>query len=165
MFRRNPYTWGGLGLAAVVAAIIGVQLGESAIAGINPIHFQGEAVHPRDRGAAVDPATIPPARQASYYEAYGWDAGNAARLSECAGCAPGSESYAWVESAPVTRLAGQNWRDPTPVAEPEPWEPGETSAHPNREVLRYADFPIEEKPVAEIAEAEEPAEPDKTYEE
>ncbi len=166
MFRRSPYAVVSFGLAFVVAAIVGVQLGESVIAGINPVHFQGAAVHPRDRGAAVDPATIPPARQASYYEAYGWDAGNEARRRECADCGyPATQSYAWVESAPATRLAGENWRDPTPVTEPEPWQPGEVSAQPDRNVLRYADYPIEEKPAVAAAEVETPAQPDKIYEE
>ena len=166
MFRRNLYGWAGLGLAVFVAAIVGVQLGESVIAGINPVHFQGAAVHPRDRGAAVDPATIPPARQASYYEAYGWDAGNEARLRECADCGyPATQSYAWVESAPATRLAGEHWRDSTPVTEPQPWQPGEVSAQPDRAVLRYADYPIEEKPAVAAAEVEAPAEPGKLSEE
>jgi hypothetical protein len=159
MFRRNPNRWAGLGLAVIVAAIVGIQLGESAIAGINPLYFQGAAVHPRDRGAAIDPATVPPPANPPF-RGYGWDEGNRARLAACPDCGPFpvGDTYAWVESPRPSRLAGPAWRDSTPGTELEPWDPGETGPPGQREILRYAEFPIEEKPIEEIP-VEEPEAP------
>jgi hypothetical protein len=39
----------------LTGALSGVYLGKSAVNEINPAHFRGPALHPRDRGAEVDP--------------------------------------------------------------------------------------------------------------
>lgn len=67
------------------AMMIGVSLGNSAISQINPIHFQGAALHPRDRGAAVDP-NRPAVIANNYEQLYGWSQGFQARTAECPGC-------------------------------------------------------------------------------
>ena len=144
MFRRRLYVLlPALGGCLLVGGLLGVQLGHSAIASINPIHFQGAAPPPR-------PAD-PPVRAsdgAAYAQAYGWPEGGAARAAECPDCTPAQETYAFVEAPPAQRLAGPAWRDSTPVAEVEPWPAGEIRVRgaPEREVVRYVDYPIEAKP-------------------
>ncbi len=81
----HPYRLVVPAAAVIGAVMLGLSLGNSAISQINPVYFQGAAVHPRDRGAAVDPNAIPPAAPA-YGEMYGFDEGRAARLEACEGC-------------------------------------------------------------------------------
>jgi hypothetical protein len=141
-----------LGTVLAGAAAIGVEMGESAIADINPIYFQGEAVHPRDRGAAV--ADVMPAAQAtSFADHYGWAEGQAARLADCIDCAalrardqfaalPVRDQYAAI---PVRYAVVETAPEPEPVRihrpEPEPAFIVETA-----DVDRYAYYPIEEEP-------------------
>ena len=154
MTPNTSYTLLGLGGAVLVAALIGIQLGESAVGQINPVYFQGAAVHPRDRGAAIDPNALPPA-ESTFANAYDWGDGNAARAADRGAVAPGipGETYAFVAPPPVTRLAGPAWRDATPPAELDGWSPGEVGTRaPSRrdaDIERYANYPIEEKPAAE----------------
>jgi hypothetical protein len=74
----------------LVAALAGITLGTSTVGAVNPIFFTEVPVHPRDRGAAVDPREIEArrlARQAAVYdEFYGWNEGSAALSLACAGC-------------------------------------------------------------------------------
>lgn len=169
MIRRHPYALPALGAALLMAGVVGVQLGESAVAEINPIYFQGAAVHPRDRGAALDPQAVEPA-EAGYAQAYGWDAGNAARIADCDGCdvLTPYEAFAYVE--PVRRIAAEHWQEPEPAVALQPWPPGEVAARRERDIERYTGYPIEEKRVeapsapdapeaVEAAEAPEIAEP------
>jgi hypothetical protein len=74
-----------LGVGGILAVIFGVSLGNSAISQINPLYFQGAAVHPRDRGAAIDPnaPTVIPNR---YEQLYGFAEGQQARAIDCVGC-------------------------------------------------------------------------------
>ncbi len=76
----------GFGIAGVLAVMFGVSLGNSAISQINPLYFQGAAVHPRDRGAALDP-NAPTVIPNSYQQFYGFDEGREARAAACPGCA------------------------------------------------------------------------------
>lgn len=68
--------------AILVAALIGIQLGSSAISAIDPVFYTEKQPHPRDRGAAVDLREIEArrlARQAALYDDYyDWDHGAAA---------------------------------------------------------------------------------------
>lgn len=74
-----------LGVGSIMAVMFGVSLGNSAISQINPVYFQGAALHPRDRGAAIDPnaPTVIPNR---YEQLYGFNEGLAARAMDCVGC-------------------------------------------------------------------------------
>ncbi|MGE0178327.1 MAG: hypothetical protein AB7O91_00730 [Sphingomonas sp.] len=67
------------------AMMLGVTLGNSAISQINPIHFQGAALHPRDRGAAIDP-NRPTVIPNNYEQLYGWSQGSQARAAACPDC-------------------------------------------------------------------------------
>lgn len=157
-FRRmlsNRILWPGM-IGVALAVGLGVQMGESAIGSINPIHFQGAAPPVQ----AIDPAALPPPPQSAYAQAYGWEQGNAARLA-AGGSA--SEDFDYVPQAIVRPAAAPAWQEPAAPVSLAPWPPGQVSSHP--EVERYTDYPIEEKPAvqpeAERVVPEQPmAEPD-----
>ena len=81
----NPFTLPAVGTALAVAIVTGIHLGESSIGLINPIYFQGPALHPRERGVAIDETRASPA-QPSYAQLYGWEEGDAARAVDCGDC-------------------------------------------------------------------------------
>lgn len=128
----------------------GVALGESAIDQINPIYFQGAAVHPRDRGAALDPNALP-AQGPSFADHYGWEEGQAARAADCFGCPAIAARDAYAEAPAIQYAVAETaWSEApapyAPEAEPAPPEQAEAAS----EIELYAGFQIEEKP----AEAE-----------
>ncbi|MEA3041250.1 MAG: hypothetical protein QOC65_739 [Sphingomonadales bacterium] len=156
-----------LKLPAVAALILagvagGVALGDSAIDQINPLYFQGAPVHPRDRGAALDPNALP-AQSPRFADLYGWDEGQAARAADCFGCPAVAARDAYAQ-APVIQYAAAEagWTEASPVyvAEPDPAPAGQAeAAQEPDDVARYAGFQIEEKPAeaepADLAAAEE----------
>lgn len=77
----RPRMLATLAIAVAIAVFAGIQLGNSAISDINPIHYRGAVVHPRDRGAAVAEQQ-PRARPPAYAGLYGWDEGRAAMAAE-----------------------------------------------------------------------------------
>ncbi len=135
-----------LGAVLIGAAGIGAHMGETAIANINPLYFQGPAVHPRDRGAAVDPSLLP-ASGPRFADHYGWAQGTEARLADCGDCAAlaARDQYALL---PAHHLATA-YSEPLaqrmePQAESEPQDDFIVEVAP--EIERYAYYPIEEKP-------------------
>lgn len=82
----NPFALPALGLSLLAATAVGIQLGESAIASINPIYLKGPPLHPRDRGAAIDERDVQLARAPAPAPLYGWEQGYAARASACEDC-------------------------------------------------------------------------------
>jgi len=149
---NNRALWPGMiGIALSVG--FGVQMGESTIGSINPIHFQG----PAPPVQAIDP-NAPPPPTSPYAQAYGWEQGYAARQAEAGNIAATSAGYPDFDYLPevrVHRAAEPVWQEgnaPTTLA---PWPPGQVSSHP--EVERYTDYPVEEKPTAQPAPAAPPA--------
>lgn len=76
--------------AVLVAALIGIQLGGSAVSAINPLFFTELPLHPRDRGVAVDPRELEARRlqrqAAAYDKFYDWgDGGASLRLASAVG--------------------------------------------------------------------------------
>lgn len=144
--------WSGLG-AVALAVGVGVQLGESAVNQIDPLYFQGPAIHPRDRGAALDPNNLPGPIVSPYLQAYDWAQGNAALAASYSG--PGTYPYAPDPEPAVQRLAETQW-EVVEVPAAQPWPAGQVSENP--EIERYARYPIEEKraAVAEPSTSEEP---------
>jgi hypothetical protein len=101
----NAYHLPPLGLAAFLAVALGIQLGESTVDSIKPTFFQGPAVHPRERGAALDPRELEArrlARQAAAYrEHYSWNDGEMALRLACANCGPAvSRAYLYNPAVP-----------------------------------------------------------------
>ena len=100
-------------LAMLGAVLVGIRLGNSAIGDINPVHYRGAPVHPRDRGAAVSEQG-PRAQEPSYASLYGWDEGRAAI---CANCAPNQavELHGFDEALVETQLREPVRSEPNPV--------------------------------------------------
>ena len=124
-----------LSLAAgtLVAAVLGVTLGHSAIGEINPIYFQ-----------PVEPVRVyqpPPPAQDIYASSYGWENGQAAMIADCgANCGGGIATY-----NPPAVATGGAWRDSTPTTELAPWPPGQVSARRvSQTVERYSHYPVAE---------------------
>ena len=155
MKHLNLAAFGALTLAA---GAFGVHLGQSAISDINPIHFQGAAVHPRDRGAVV-PEMLE-AQPASFADAYGWEQGRAARAEDCGDCeALGARDAYAGGGEPVFAVLETGWsNDPTPAAyfqEPradmaEDADEAQVAADAQRaQIDRYAHYPLQSEPEPE----------------
>ena len=132
----------------VTAIALGIHLGESSVGLINPIHFQGPAVHPRDRGAAIDSARLPTPRGPAYADLYGWDEGRSAVLSDCGDCEALAARDRYAYSAVVPYFGGRSGPSP-PAAEPDHGAEAETVVTPHGEyaarearVARYAHYPV-----------------------
>ena len=149
-----------LGVLILAAGAFGMHIGQSAIDQINPIYFQGAAVHPRDRGAAVD-ETIAAASPRRFADFYGWADGQAARAADCLECDALAVRDAFHEGGVRYAVVETEWRSEpqatvyfvTPEPQPGPAEPAPAAEEPV-DVERYASYPIEEKP----AEREAPVE-------
>jgi hypothetical protein len=144
--------WSGLG-AVALAVGLGVQLGDSAVDQIDPLYFQGAAVHPRDRGAALDPNALPGPIISPYTQAYGWAQSQAPAYAETGGA---DYPYAPEPAVTVHRLSESEWEE-VPSPSMAPWPPGQVTEDP--QIERYASYPIEEKPPAPVAEAGAPPQP------
>ena len=163
MDRKLVYS--AYGALILAAGAFGVHVGESAIGQINPLYFQGAAVHPRDRGAVVDGDAL--AEQGPRFaELYGWDEGAAARSADCVNCEALSARDAY--ASPNRAVLETGWRaEPQAAAgwapDPQDWltpldeEPSAFEAQ-RAQVGRYAAYQIEEKPEGEPAVAEAEAE-------
>ena len=79
---RNS-TWPTLTVLAVIAVAGGFQLGEAAIAQIDPLYFEGAAMPARD--VTQRPRND---RANAYAAASGWEEGYAARAVDCGGDCP-----------------------------------------------------------------------------
>jgi hypothetical protein len=155
--RPNFLALTSIGVAA--AAIIGVQLGRSAISEINPVHFQGalapEGITPPPEAAPYDP----------YAQPYVWSNPPPVSID----CRPDCDSP---QAQRAMRLAldesaGRDsalpyWRDATPATELQPFRPGAVPGGGTFE--RYMHYPVNreqaEQPEAEpVAAAALPATP------
>jgi len=146
-------TYSTLSGAVLVAAAAGVLLGDSAIDQINPLYFQGAAVHPRDRGAEVDETALAPPGP-RFRDHYGWEEGQAARSADCNGCAAVAARDAY-SSGSHFAVIETGWRtEPQPVvyqyADQAPESEADAKQPPPEpsELERYASFQVEEKPAA-----------------
>ena len=160
----SPTALLALGGGSIVAVMVGISLGNGAISSINPAYFQGAAVHPRDRGAALDPnaPTVIPNR---YEQLYGFAQGQQARAIDCAGCTfgpPAMPAEAGVYAASAPYFGSREER-----ARTEAREQREIDAEFQRrlddaaarraaidEVRRYADYRVSEDEVVRDPPAE-----------
>lgn len=140
----SPFAFPVLGLSLLAAVLGGVHLGESAIGLINPIHFQGPIVHPRDRGVAIEEPVVT-ARAPAFHQLYGWEEGHAARAADCGDCEALAARDRHAYSAEV------------PWFGPEPDRPAEAAADvrfaeevpapdARSRIHLYAHFPVESEP-------------------
>jgi len=93
---HSPFALPVLSGSLLASIALGVHLGQSSISQINPIYFEAPPVHPRDRGAAVDEASLHRTSQDPYLQYYGWQQGQAALAAECDHCGmrPTRDAYA-----------------------------------------------------------------------
>lgn len=155
MDRRHSLP--AFGALLLAAAAFGAHLGRTAIEEIDPLYFQGAAVHPRDRGAAVDEAMLQP-RGPRFADHYGWEEGAAAREDDCFDCdALGARDvYAAGGGAQLAAIETR-WRsEPEPALEyveagPDPGHEAEPAGFIVEwaEADRYAGYPVEAKPEPE----------------
>jgi hypothetical protein len=154
MTRAAPSRLALTTIGLTVAAVLGVQLGQSAISEINPVHFQGPLA-PQGITPPPEPAPYDP------YANYVWSM-NPPPLS--ADCRPDCYSDQAMRLA-LAESAGRDpslpyWRDATPATELQPWRPG---AVPGATFERYMHYPVNreqaERPLAEAAVAPAPAAP------
>jgi hypothetical protein len=137
----HPMTLPALGLVAMAGAAFGVYLGEDSVAQINPVHFQGPAIHPRDRGAVVS-EWEPQAPRTAFAGLYGWEDGRSARTVDCDGCDLGARDRYWdggASPAPPRQQAEVRivyaYAEPMPVIE-------QSAAERGFDVARYAHYPV-----------------------
>ncbi|MEA3011935.1 MAG: hypothetical protein QOD42_480 [Sphingomonadales bacterium] len=154
--RSSALIASGAGL--LVAAIIGIQLGESAVAEIDPVHFQG----PAERPVGIDPAAARAVVDDPYAGAYGWGESAPPGAAGCGGDCEARQARAAAAAAfagPVeTRdAAAPYWRDVTPTTELRPWPPGHVP-YRGLSVERYMHYPVNEDQAAR-AEAAAPDPP------
>lgn len=137
---RNS-TWPTLAVLTVIAVAGGFQLGEAAIAQIDPLYFEGAAPPARDVTQRVrnDPTN-------AYAAASGWEEGYAARTVDCGADCPQAriESSIMPADAPLVRYSDPtiepNWeRASSP--EPEDLLLPEAAAAESR-VARYMHYPV-----------------------
>lgn len=131
----------------------GVALGQSAVDQINPLYFQGAVVHPRDRGAALDPHALQ-AQSPRFADFYGWEEGQAARAADCSGCAAVAARDAYAEAPAIQYAAAETGWSEAPqtyilAPEPAPAQADEAPAQPT-DVALYSGFQIEEKPAETV---------------
>ena len=139
MFRARPNSLALTAIGLVAAAILGVQLGQSAISEINPVHFQGplapEGITPPPEPAPYDP----------YAQPYVWSMPPSASLVDCTGDCGAAQTHEAVRLA-MDDSAGRDaalpyWRDATPTTELQPWAPGAVPGR-DRNILPYMHYPV-----------------------
>jgi len=144
--RSNALIASGAGL--LIAAILGTQLGQSAISQIDPVHFQG----PEARPVGIDPVAAGPAADDPFSRPYVWSQergpGAAGCIGDCEARQARAAAAAFAEPMATRDPAAPYWRDVTPTTELRPWPPGEL---PNREpgVERYMHYPVTQEQAAE----------------
>ena len=154
MFRARPNNLALASVGLVAAALIGVQLGQSAISEINPIHFQGPLERPQGIIPPPEPAPFDP-----YGQPYVWSAAPPPVVADCGfdcGTTPTREAMRLALDSSNGRDASlPYWRDATPASELRPWAPGEMPGR-GRNIERYMNYPVNQEE-AQRTVAEPPA--------
>ena len=157
MLRGRPNNLALTSVGLVLAAVIGVQLGQSAISEINPIHFQG----PLERPQAITPPPEP-APYNAYGQPYVWSMSPPPLVAECGydcGAAQTREAMRLAMGTTIGRDASlPYWRDATPATELQPWPPGEMPGA-GRRLERYMSYPVTREEAEAAAAAEAPPQP------
>jgi len=157
MFAARPSRLALTSIGVVAAAIIGVQLGQSAISEINPVHFQGplapQAITPPPEPAPYNP----------YAQQYTWSMGASPSAADCRPDCDRDRAQQAMRLA-LDDAAGRDpalppWRDATPTTQLQPWAPGAVVS--GRTFERYMHYPVDreqaEHPMPQPAAASAPA--------
>jgi len=144
------------GAGLLVAAIVGLQLGQSAISEIDPAHFQGPAARP----AGVEPVAARPDADDPFSQPYpaNWaeGPGGAGCGGDCEARRARAAAAAFAGPVAARDLTAPYWRDVTPTTELRPWPAG---VIPNRglSVERYMHYPVTQDQAEAATEAAAPA--------
>lgn len=135
--RHSRLAMTSIGVAA--AAIIGVQLGQSAISEINPVHFQGPLA-PQGITPPPEPAPFDP-----YAQPYVWSMNPPSIAVDCGVDCDRMQTQQAMRLA-LADSAGRDpslpyWRDATPNTQLQPWAPGAVPGGGTFE--RYMHYPID----------------------
>lgn len=147
----RKHTFSVLGVLILAGGTLGAHVGQSAIEQINPLYFQGAAVHPRDRGAAVD-ETLGRAQAPRFSDHYRWEQGESARSADCIDCQALAARDAYYDGTAHYAVIETGWRTEPQVAayavEPQPQPAPEEEEPPQQpsDIERYSSFQIAEKP-------------------
>ena len=133
MMSRNS-TLPVLAVLSLVSVAGGYQLGEAAVAQIDPLYFEGAATPARDVSQRTRPA-----QANAYAAASGWEEGYAARSVDCGADCPSSLTDGNVTRADVALAP---YADPTIAPR---WE---EASSPDPEDLLVPERPPEESRVA-----------------
>jgi hypothetical protein len=156
MSLARPSSLALTSVGLVFAAILGVQLGQSAISEINPIHFQGPLEHPHGITPPLEPAPYNP-----YGQSYVWSITPPASLVDCVEPDCGAPRTREAVRLALDEVAGRDpalpyWRDATPATELRPWAPG-TLPDRGLAVERYMHYPVNREQVEEPVLEPKPA--------
>lgn len=149
---RNSVVLPVMGVLTVIAGAVGLQLGESAIAQIDPVHFQGDAPVVRDVTQDARAQAAP-----AFTSAYGWADANQALARDCGDCPALRARDAYAATAVSTDPVIADLYDRPPTYRP-PTYRGADDAAPDepvaerRDVNRYLYFPVNQDQ-AEAAES------------
>jgi hypothetical protein len=137
-----------MGVLTVIAGAVGLQLGESAIAQIDPVHFQGAPPELRDVTANPRPRPVN-----AYAGAYGWEAGQQVRAADCGDCPAlnARDAYAVAGPLPDPSIA-RDWEEQPAYDAAAPDPEAQRYATEWRRVSRYVHYPVTPEQ-AEIAES------------
>lgn len=157
MFGRRSAVLPVMGVFTVIAVAVGLQLGESAIASIDPVHFKGAQLPVRDVSEDRQPGQV-----AAFTSAYGWAEAPGVVAAECAGC--GARTPAPVGTGTVAAGIAAREQPDRPAVFDAPPRPafsndaaGDTALPQWREVSRYVHYPINEEQSNVAAARTEPA--------
>jgi len=155
MFRARPGSLALTSAGLAIAAILGVQLGRSAISEINPIHFQGALERPQAITPPPEPAPYDPYAQASYP----WSMSPPPLMTAgCEGDCDGRHADRAMRLA-LDDAAGRDpnlpyWRDATPPTQLRPWAPGAVPG--GLPLERYMTYPVNREQAERAAAAAQP---------
>lgn len=156
---RNNVMLPVMSVLVVIAGAVGLQLGESAVAQIDPVHFQGAA--PKLRDIRSDPL---PAPAPSYASGYSWEEGYDAMARDCGDCPALRAREVYAAVPPVGDPVIEEAYDEAPAYDAAAIdEQAQRYAVEWRRVSRYVHYPIaaDQADIAESVaiERERPAPP------
>ena len=149
MMRTRSSALAAAGVGLMAATILGIQLGESAVSEIDPVHFQG----PAPPVIGIDPVADRAAPPDAYAQAYVWgDSGAPGPIcgGDCEGHQARAAAAAFAGPVETRDTPAPYWRDVTPTTELRPWQPGEVG-YRGLSVERYMHYPVTQDQAAETA--------------
>lgn len=131
---RNSIVLPVMGVLTIIAGAVGLQLGESAIAQIDPIHFQGPRPALRDVSRDARPQPGP-----TYASAAGWAEGPQVGDLDCGDC-PALNARTAYAGYGADAVPDEPWRAPLTFDRADYEEQADTREW--SEISRYVHYPV-----------------------